>query len=608
MPLTTEQLKQKYQGGASSTGSTGLTTEQLKQKYSGGTPSAQVQPTPLTEDQIQLQRLQSQKSEKDKLDLQEQSQRQGVGKFTGGISDVFQGIENSATRGAGNALTFGNEMLQKLGFNGSSNPSLNYGTESNKFATDGATAGTNMTQKIAGGVTDVGQALAPIPGAGKATALLKGTDFVRDLASSKGVAGFIGRNAPGTLKNVAEGAQGDILLTGEPDPMTTGLIAGTSALGGLLGTKGAQAKLLQQAHELFAKGDIEGGRKILANPELIGVQQKLGLGTPEGVAANREREIAQIDEFLKESVSGAKNQTKLINSATPESKLLALQFASPDITKLKGKTDLTGSYNAAGKAKEEIWQNIDTLATFLNQNKILNSNNYSIAKGSDLDKLMEGGLKELNLDLVQEQTVRKELNKILDAYKERNRVKKGVVDNLTFKDLNDLRLASNKEGNPYAQDAYDVIADAFRQKMDLDVDVLSQGKEFMNEAGLAKIEALQLFKEMNQQYGNLKDAQKIIDQMSKVSKNSNSRFQEMIGGIIATGGTYNPVAYLVGSEATKKLASALQKMTNTEFGLGAKFNPLDVPTSSENLKDFLKIRPGSNKTAIEKLRKKYGIK
>ena len=49
-------------------------------------------------------------------------------------------------------------------------------------------------------------------------------------------------------------------------------------------------------------------------------------------------------------------------------------------------------------------------------------------------------------------------------------------------------------------------------------------------------------------------------------------------------------------------------MTNTEFGLGAKFNPLDVPTSSENLKDFLKIRPGSNKTAIEKLRKKYGIK
>jgi len=191
MPLTTEQLRQKYQGGASSTPSTGLTSEQLKQKYSGGTPSAPVQPTPLTEDQRVLQETKVRKSEKDRLDLQKQSERTGLGKGYGVLQDLWTGLANSGERGVGNTITFGNEMLQKLGFEGSSNPRINWDTESNKYAYGEGTAGTNPTQKVGGFAGDVGQVLAPTP---------------------FGKLGLTGRTG-NIAKAITEGIQGDVLLS-----------------------------------------------------------------------------------------------------------------------------------------------------------------------------------------------------------------------------------------------------------------------------------------------------------------------------------------------------------------------------------------------------------
>lgn len=608
--MTTEELMKKYSspnGASSSTPNApkSFTPDELMQKYS--TVPTSNTPVPQTEDQRVLQQLQQRKTQQDSADLQEQSQRQGLGKVFGAIGDFTKGMKNQAAASTGNLATFGGDIFDKLGLIDKSQlpVQLQKGTESNKFITDDSWKGTNNYQRGGAALYGTAEAFAPVPGAGKITAAVKGTELLRGLANSKGVAGFVGRNAPDLVKNLAEGVQGDILLNGEPSLLTTGAITGGNILGGFLKGKVSSQRLLNQAHELFAKGDVEGGNKILSNPDLIPFQQKLGLGTEEGRKANRLKEIAQVDDFLKESTSGAANQSKLINSASEDAKLLAMQFAAPEITKMKGKTDLVGSYNAIGKAKEDLWENIDVVGQFLNKNKILNSNNHSIAKGSDLDVLFKEGVEKTGLDLLQKKSVQAELDKILSAYTDRNKIKRSKVNNLTFKDLNEIRLASNKEGNPYAQDAYDIIADAFRQKMDLDVDKLSQGSEFMNEAGLAKIEALKLFKEMNRQYGDLKDAQKIVNQMSKVSKASNSRFQEMIGGVIATGGTYNPIAYLIGSEATKKVSDALQSITNTQMGLGSKFNPIGVPLASDNLKDFLKVKKQT--PAIDKLRKKYGI-
>lgn len=544
--------------------------------------------TPQTPEQIHIQGLKESRDESN-LDFERKQEllrsKGPLGRASAFVMDLGRGVENQAQKQGGNLLTFGASFAKGAGIvNEEDIPVwLRSGNKANEFATGKAYEGQNLTQKAGAFGFGAASALAPTP---------------------FGKVGLTGR--AGTFaKALTEGAQGDVMLSGDVSPLTLGL-ASLSGARSLVSSVKTEKELLSKAHEKFAQGDIEGGQKILANPALIDFQRKLGLDTPEGVKLNQQREIAQVDDLLAESKSEASSQVDLINSLSPESKILFLQFAAPEITKMKGKTGLRGTYNALEKAKEEVWDKLDKLTRFLSNNRILKGVEYETGRGSEFDVLIKDAIRRSGGDQLQRNAIQSEVDNILNAYYNENK----KIGKMNFQDLNEIRKTANKDtSKPYLDDAYHVIADAFRNRLDLEIEDLGKNINLLNDAGKAKQEAFSLFKTLNRQYGELKDAQRITDQVSKVKPNSNSRFQEMIGGIIATGGTYNPVAYLVGSEATKRLGKVFQDMNNAEFGVGAKFmrQISDNEWTSELLNEFLK-KAKKPVDVMDKLRKRRGIK
>lgn len=568
-----QDFKASQQGGTSTASTSSDPVSKIKAfKQSQSAPK-------LTPDQIHLQNLQAQKSEKDRLDLTEQAKRTTkTDKTIGFFKDLVKGVGNQATRQGGNLLQAGNEAIQGLGFKGSEAPWMNSETESGKYAVGEGQAGTNLAQKT--GAFGFGAASVFTP-----------TPF-----GKLGLTGRIGNVA----KAVTEGAQGDILLSGNIDPLTT---LGLGALSGAL-SKGTNAirgqKELTKAYELKAAGKIEEGQK--AHQAYL---TKIGLDTPEKIEAAKQLEIDNLDNILKSSVTGASKQLDLVNMPM-EAKEVTLQNFAYARNPKTGKLDLTKSIQNINDQKQDTYGMIEDVASFLNKPGIISDEAFSITANSPMMRRIEDSISKEFVGGVDGATefaadADKILGKVYEILQPTKRNK------MSFDELNKIRMKANKSNDPEMKNAVDVIADAFRQQLELEVDILDKGlrEGFLDSDKVVVAEAVDLFRKLNKDYGNLKDAEKITNAISKSKVDSGSRFEQMIGGIVATGGTYNPIGYALGSKAAEEARSIINSWSGKN--IGAVSGSGGVNTSASNkLMEQLKSTP-KNKTLDQILREEKGL-
>ena len=517
----------------------------------------------------QLARLQSQKANKDALSTQEQQGRDGVVENVfGGVKDFAKGIENSATRMGGNLLTFGNEALQKAGFKGSENPVLNYGTEANKFATGDATAGTNIMQKAGGFVGDVAQVVAPVPGAGKVTAALKGTELLRKLAGMGGAGANIGSKAVGfgaralpvALEGAAAGAQADILTTGDVGLGSTlgygALNVGTNKLISALGRKtGAVKDVVKELDDAISSGNTKRINELKDSQEMKNFLFSKGLTDDNKIAQAAQNEIQTVRQLLSEAGSAEKGYNL---SNLPEDDIKAfLEIHQPGIKQSNGQLSYVNSWRNAEKQKKEIGSQLGKVTKALASDSTSPLNNMSLDEIENIAK---------NLAITNKTSARasnqlevdKAIAKEIAILRSQLKGKKP-----TFETIDGLRIA----GNERSYDASDVgnakdvaarfLADAVRQKTD---DVLSTLIANSEKSGLIdEVAAIKHFKDLNKAYGNLTGAQDVIKGLEKVPKTQQNRLTTLLGATLATGGGYNPIAFVAGSFATDKMVQAFKK-------------------------------------------------
>lgn len=517
----------------------------------------------------QLARLQSQKTNKDSLAIQEQQGREGVVENVfGGVKDFAKGIENSATRMGGNLLTFGNEALQKAGFKGSENPVLNYGTEANKFATGDATAGTNIMQKAGGFVGDVAQVVAPVPGAGKVTAALKGTELLRKLAGMGGAGANIGSKAVGfgaralpvALEGAAAGAQADILTTGDVGLGSTlgygALNVGTNKLLSALGRKtGAVKDVVKELDDAISSGNTKRINELKDSQEMKNFLFSKGLTDENKIAQAANNEVQTVRQLLSEAGSAEKGYNL---SNLPEDDIKAfLEIHQPGIKQTNGQLSYANSWRNAEKQKKEIGSQLGKVTKALASDSASPLNNMSLDEIENIAK---------NLAITNKTSARasnqlevdKAIAKEIAILRSQLKGKKP-----TFETIDGLRIAGNERSYDVSDvgNAKDVaarfLADAVRQKTD---DVLSTLIANSEKSGLIdEVAAIKHFKDLNKAYGNLTGAQDVIKGLEKVPKTQQNRLTTLLGATLATGGGYNPIAFVAGSFATDKMVQAFKK-------------------------------------------------
>lgn len=517
----------------------------------------------------QMSRLQSQKQLKDQADITERQGREGVVEnVLGGVKDFGKGIENSATRMGGNLLTFGNEALQKAGFKGSQNPVLNYGTEANKFATGDATAGNNLFQKAGGFVGDVAQVVAPVPGAGKVTAALKGTDIMRKLAGMGGagaslgskVLGFGARALPVALEGSAAGAQADILTTGDVGLGSTigygALNVGTNKLLSALGRKSGVVKdVVKELDDAISSGNTKRINELKDSQEMKNFLFSKGLTDDAKIAQASQNEVNTVRQLLSEAGSAEKGYNL---SNLPEDDIKAfLEIHQPGIKETNGQLSYVNSWRNAEKQKKEIGSQLGKVTQALASDSTSPLNNISLDEIENIARSLAVQNKtsfRASNQLEVDKAIAKEIAILRSQLK-------GKKPN--FETIDGLRIAGNERSYDIsdAGNAKDVasrfLADAVRQKTDDVLNTLIQNAE---KSGLVdEVNAIKHFQELNKAYGSLTGAQDVIKGLEKVPKTQQNRLTTLLGATLATGGGYNPIAFVAGSFATDKMVQAFKK-------------------------------------------------
>lgn len=554
----------------------------------------------------QLSRLQSQKQLKDQSDITERQGREGlVDNTVGAVKDFAKGIENSATRMGGNLLTFGNEALQKAGFKGSENPVLNYGTEANKFATGDATAGNNLFQKAGGFVGDVAQVVAPVPGAGKVTAALKGIDIMRKLAGMGGAGaslvskalGFAARALPVVLEGSAAGAQSDILTTGNVNVGDTlmygGLNVGANKLFSYLGRKsGLTEDIAAQINKAINEGDFEKMQVLRETPAMKNYLFSKGLTSNEAILKKADEEVANLRSVLQQHNNP--NKAVELNAIDDDGMKTFLRFHSPAVKDINGKSSyfktLQNLNNEEGKIVSELGK-IKKLISKTGDLAINSVDNVEVIRQRALAMAKSRLKGRMASDPITADATEKMINKQIDTLLQRTNGKP------TFADVDTLRIAGNKDelGSDLAAQ---ILADAVRTRTD---EVLKSLKT----EGLSKAEkeAIEYFKNLNRAYGDIQKAKQIVDGFKGVPPETANRLTTLFGATLATGGTYNPFAFVTGAYLSDKIARAFNRASAL-----SKTPNLGTKLSTGTHKDGVKIMDSLKKeSAINKNKKNTRI-
>lgn len=536
--------------------------------------------TPQTPEQIHIQGLKERREASNaefNKKQEELKQGGGVGKTMAFFRDLGRGIENQATRQGGNLLTFGASLVKGAGVDESRIPVwLRSGGEANEYATGKALEGQNLTQKVGAFGFGAASALAPTP------------------FGKVGLTGKAGTFA----KSLAEGVQGDVMLSGDISPLTLGLATGNLGYNALKETSKAK-KMLSEAYNLKSSGKVDEGE--LAHQKYL---SQIGLNTPEKIAAVKKQEMEKFDDLLKTSSLKTSKQLDLINMPQ-EAKEIALSNYVFKRNPQNGKLDLTSSLQNIRDEKEATYDKILELGDLLNKPGFVPESLLSISADSPLMRRITQTIADKKIGSESGAEFTGEADKMLEKVYEILQPSKR--NKVTFDELNKIRRKANQSNDVEMKDAVTIITDAFRQQMDLEIDKLDSSlfNGYGGAENVTLVQALEAFKNLNKQYGYLKDAEKLTDALSSSKMESSGSFEKMIGGIIATGGTYNPIGYAIGSKAADKIIGVINDLKAMD--LGATSGGFRVKSKlSPNILEKLKTVP-KKKGVDTKLREEAGL-
>lgn len=507
----------------------------------------------------QLTRIQNQKVLKDQADLESQANREGVVEQTlGGAKDFVKGIGNYAERTAGNTLTFGNTVLNKLGM-GTDNPVLVKGTEANKFATGEGTAGTNFMQKLGGAASEVASVVAPVPGLNKLTTAMKGTEFLKGLAGGGKIASFTAKAIPLGVEGAVQGAATDVLNTGDVSLGNTigyGLTnVGANKIFSALGRKtGVVDDVMKKFESALEKGDQKTAEALKSSPEMQTFLFSKGLTSPEAINRKAAEEVQTVKGLLSEAGNAEKGYN--LSNLPDEDIMTFLEIHKPGIKTTNGQLSYKESWSNAEKQKSIIGEKIDSVKKALSEDKTNPLNRINLDEIEVMAKNI-AAKRKVTSRATKQQEIDDAITREIQTLKSRLNGKQpnfGVVD--------DIRIAGNERSYDVSDvgNAKDIanrfLADAVRQKTDEVLETL------LKNADADGAEAIKHFKDLNKAYGNLTGAQDVIKGLEKVPKTQQNRLTTLLGATIATGGGYNPIAFLAGSFVTDKIVQAFKRVAS----------------------------------------------
>lgn len=510
----------------------------------------------------QLARLQSQKANKDALAIHEQQGREGVVEnVVGGTKDFVKGLGNSAERLGGNILTAGNEAIQKLGFKGSENPVLNYGTEANKFATGEGTAGTNFMEKAGGFTGDVLPYLAPQLAATKVVNSAKAIPTLQKLSG----AGSATRNltkggllvAEGTLggmgTNIAtEGSAGfDQNLSSLSNPLTQGTLnvglgIGANILSKLAGKKGTVLDALNAA---VKTGDEAQIKAVMQSPEMKKFRFDEGITDSKSMGLAVQKEVNNVKNAIRQHrYANSGDKFKIVDNIESDEVKAFLALQEPTVNTITGKPNFINTLRTITNKQSEIGSQLDEVKNAISSIPSLKVNSPTAAR--DIATIAQDILKDSKMLVEDKEIILEKMIKTLRAQ---------TKDGVNFKTMDDLRIAGNaiEASDAYAAKSRQLLAQAVRKYTDNAIDELGR----TGNLGLDEKNALKKFKELNKVWGDLEGAKTVAKLLSELPPQTTGKLTSLAGGIIATGGSYNYPLFVGGVALTNSLRNLANKIS-----------------------------------------------
>lgn len=509
----------------------------------------------------QLARLQSQKTNKDSLAIQEQQGREGVVENVfGGVKDFAKGLGNSAERLGGNILTAGNEGIQKLGFKGSENPVLNYGTEANKFATGDATAGTNFMQKLGGFTGDALPYLAPQLAATKVVNSAKVIPLLQKLSG----AGKTTRNLTkagllvtegvlgGAATNVAtEGGIGfDQSVTSLSNPLTQGVL--NVALGGsanfLSKLAGKKGTVLDTLNAAVKTGDEAQIKAVMQSPEMKKFKFDKGITDSKSMGLAVQKEVNNVKDAIRQHrYANSGDKFKIVDNIDTDEVKAFLALQEPTVNTITGKPNFINTLRTITNKQSEIGSQLDEVKNAISSIPSLKVNSPTAAK--DIATIAQDILKDSKMLVEDKEIILEKMIKTLQAQ---------TKDGVNFKTMDDLRIAGNaiEASDAYAAKSRQLLAQAVRKYTDNAIEELGR----TGNLGLDEKNALKKFKELNKVWGDLEGAKNVAKLLSELPPQATNKLTTLLGATIATGGSYNPILFLGGAAVSNSMRNLANKI------------------------------------------------
>ena len=509
----------------------------------------------------QLARLQSQKANKDALAIHDQEGREGiVENVVGGTKDFVKGLGNSAERLGGNILTAGNEAIQKLGFKGSENPVLNYGTEANKFATGEGTAGTNFMEKAGGFTGDVLPYVAPQLAATK----LVNTSKVASLLQKLSGAGKTTRNLTkagllategvlgGAATNVAtEGSAGfDQNLSSLSNPFTQGALnvglGGTAnILSKLAGKKG---NVLDTLNAAVKTGDEAQIKAVMQSPDMKKFQFDKGITDSKSMGLAVQKEVNNVKDVLRQHrYANSGDKFKIVDNIDTDEVKAFLTLQEPAVNTITGKPNFINTLRTITNKQSEIGSQLDEVKNAISSIPSLKVNSPTAAK--DIATIAQDILKDSKMLVEDKEIILEKMIKTLQAQ---------TKDGVNFKTMDDLRIAGNaiEASDAYAAKSRQLLAQAVRKYTDNAIEELGR----TGNLGLDEKNALKKFQELNKVWGDLEGAKNVAKLLSELPPQATNKLTTLLGATIATGGSYNPILFLGGAAVSNSMRNLANKI------------------------------------------------
>lgn len=523
-----------------------------------------------------IARAKSPKS-KDGIAIEETRRRFGdtAANVLTGVKQIGDAGTNFAARTLGGLGTLINSGV---GF--SDNPALISGTASNKYLLGGVTdeEGAFKSEGVLGNIADVGMNIAStFAPAAAGTKLASGMNTLIN-ASNTGrkamqTGGFLSKAIPFTTEAIGQTLTGTgaaaVMQGGYKDGDFTAQAAGNVLVP--LGFKG-MSKIFQaatgrtiasQINKAAQSGDknaiiniltTDAGKKYLTKKGIRFDKNGINMDDVKAVA---DKELAAVKKTLIDLPVGQGTKRNTLNSVlSADTDNGALATFVGNISK---KTNSNNAFDSS--------ETIDNINEYIN--KIYSGNRISEAVTS-LGKRADLPLNDIPIETLQSSMLgaieKSGLNaderllgrQLIDKYFNKTdlaQIANGSKSRLEF--LNDIRLASNAKYAPEEINARLILGDEVRKYFDVLLDTADTTKlppEALNEWKAIKLS--------NKFFADAQNAKKIAQSINNVSIGGRQGLTRMIGGIIATGGSYNPFAYAAGSIAGDAIHGAMNRALN----------------------------------------------